>query len=476
MRLPVAILPLVLAAASGATPAVPALWRVAQAEPSTPTLEDAVYLDSSVDRKEVYLGESLTLSLEYWELDFRGVRVQPHFKSARPLLPETEGFYAGEVQVGQRDATRGGALYRVTTYRQELYPARSGDLRVGAWNWTGTVRGHTAEGTKSLPLDIATSPIQIRVRPLPEPPVTFAGAVGEFEIALEFETRDLSRGVPVGLFVDVSGRGNPHAIQAPPLPEEPWFNLGDPRVEAVELEPGEGGRFTKRFRMTFMPLGGGEHIFPPLSMTYFSPSEARYKASRTLPVKVTIEASGPEETLVVIGGGGGGASPNMLAMDGGRLPLVAAVTDFRMRQSRGNLAPILAVVPPLLFLIALIVLRGPAAVQGWARRAARRDRDDARLAEVESHARPLDALNAVLREILTARMGRDMACMSVPEIRACLSGAVEEEAAAAIASVLHACAACRYGGATANAADLVHRARTALAQMPPSAVRGGAAR
>lgn len=455
--------------APGMLPAEARSVHVAQVQPTgTPTLDSAVYLDASVDRNDVYLGESLTLSLEYWELNFRGLRVQPHIKSGRPVFPDTEGFYAGQVREEQRDATRGGLLYRVTTYRQELFPARAGTLRVGPWNWTGTVRGHTAAGAQSRDLDISTSPIEVQVRPLPEPPSTFSGAVGEFEITLEFESRELSRGVPEGLFIDVTGQGNPHTLQAPPVAPAPWFSVGAPKEEEVRLVEGGQGRFVKRFRYTFMPLGAGEFMFPPLALTYFSPAEGRYKVSRTAAVELTIEAGDLKDTLVVIGAGGGGAGPNMLVMDEGRLPLVAGVADFRLRRKQVNLGLLPILLPPLLFLVALALLRGPAALRWWSARTQHHDHVEARLAAAGSAARPLDSLDKVLREILSERLGRDLAALSVPEIRAYIASKLDGEGATAIAAVLQACAASRYGQRQADSADLIHRARLALSGLPPA--------
>lgn len=456
-----------LAAWAGA--AIPVSAQPATAK--TPTLEDAVFLDARVDRNDVYLGESLTLILEYWELDFRGLKVQAEMRTSQPALPDTEGFFAGPVTEQRRDATRLGGLYHVTTYTQTLYPARSGSLHIGVWAWKGTVRGYTANGAQALSVDQATQPIEVRVRPLPSPPSTFQGAVGEFELSVEFETRDLTRGVPVALWIDVAGRGNPVTLQAPAIAVEPWFSVGDPQEEGTEAA--ERGGFRKRFRYALMPLGGGAHTFPPVSMTYFSPAEARYQVCRTAPVPLEIKVTGPEEQLVVIGAGAGGGGPTMTVMEAGRLPLATEVTRFRPRRAHWDFGPLLVLMPPLLFLVILAATRGPAALAWWKQRERSADALAARFAAVESHARPIDALNAVVREILAARTGRDVASLSVPEIRELLGEAADQEAADALASVLRACTGQRYGDEEANPAELISRARAALARVPARRRMGG---
>jgi hypothetical protein len=244
--------------------------------------------------------------------------------------------------------------------------------------------------------------------------------------------------------------------------------VGAPREEEVRLVEGGPGRFVKRFRYTFMPLGAGDYTFPPLALTYFSPAEGRYKVSRTAAMKLTIEAGDLKDTLVVIGAGGGGAGPNMLVMDEGRLPLVAGVADFRLRRNQVNLGPLPMLLPPLLFFVALALLRGPAALRWWSARTPRHDHMDARLAAAVADARPLDALDAVLRAILAERLGRDLAALSVPEIRACIASKIDGDGAAAIAAILQACAASRYGQGQADSAELIRRARVALSGLPPA--------
>lgn len=431
-----------------------------------PTLDDAIYIYSSVDKEEAYLGEAVTLSLEYWELKFRGMKVQPYYNSPQPMLPRMEGFYVGVPRQEQREAARDGGLYTVTTYRSRLYPARAGTLFIGAWAWKGTVRGHTTAGARSLTVDLTTEPIEIQVQPLPAPVATFSGSVGEFDITLDFDSRELTRGEPGSFVLTLTGDGNPKTIQAPPIPEEAWFSVGDPEEEP-RPDDGRGGEaFTKQYRFPIMPLAGGAHIFPPVSLTYFSPREGRYKVSRTDPVPLTIESTGPADQLVVIGAAGSGRGPRMESMEEGRLPLVSAIETFRVRRERWNLTPLFVFVPPLVFFVLFFSTRGTAPLRQWAPRRTVADSGDGRLAAVADHPRPFDALNAVARDILADRTGQAVAGMSIPEIRDCVSEVAEPGVPEAVASFFRACEACRYGQGSADLSELIQRARSALGRVP----------
>jgi hypothetical protein len=304
---------------------------------ASPRLEDAIVIEMTADKQEVYLGEAITVTLEYWELDFRGIKVQPLYRSTAVPLPDIEGFFAGPIREEHRQATRGGALYNVTAYRLELFPAMAGSLQVGAWRWQGTVRGHTASGARAMPVDLSTSPIGIQVRPLPDPPSTFKGAVGEIGLRLFFESTDLQQGVPGKIVVEFTGTGHVQALQPPILPEESWFDIGDPVEEPLAFAPEDRSPPVKRFVYPFMPLQGGEDSFPPASYTYFSPAEGRYKVIRTEPIPLRIRPAGAAEKLVVVGGGNAGPAGRLNVVGEGRLPIVAEIPDFRTRRDRWEL-------------------------------------------------------------------------------------------------------------------------------------------
>lgn len=436
-----------------------------------PRLEDAIHLEARIDKDELYLGEPLTLTLEYWELNLRGIRVQRRYRNTGVTLPATEGFYTGRLEETERAATRNGALYTVTAYQQELFPTAAGERRIGSWRWTGTVRGHTASGARSIDMDLATDPIDVRVRPLPDPLATFEGAVGDYALELEFETRELTQGVPVSLTVSVSGRGNPGVIGAPALPGAPWYDLGDPEEEITES--GQAGAFVKAFRYPFLPVGAGEQTFPPVSLTYFSPRDERYRIARTAAVPLQITATGAAEELVVIGGRVSGDDAHVETVREGHLPIVTSVDAFRIGRGQWDVWPLVIALPPVAFLAFFAATGGLDRVRRWRPRRLRAPAVEARLAAVAEDPRPYDALNRTARAILAERMGRDMAGLTPPEIEDALTDYAGPAVAGAVAEVLRASDRHRYGNEAGRLAPLIGRTRDALERVP---ARGGHAR
>jgi hypothetical protein len=412
------------------------------AQPSPPTLDQAVLISSNVDRSEVYLGEALTLTLEYWELSVRGLKVQPFYRGGGITLPALEGFYAGPLETEQDDGVRDGALYAITRYRQRLYPATAGDLEIGGWRWQGSVRGYTSGGARTQSVDLSTRALPVRVRPLPSPPSTFRGAVGEFEIDLSFSSTELTQGTPVALTLAVTGRGNPGTLEAPELPVSEWYTVGDPTEDPEPVPDPKTGQFTMQFHYDLMPLAPGSFNFPTVSFTYFSPATGQYQSARSAAVDVLVEPSGPPESLVVIGGGAGGGPP---LMENGRLALAEGIPVWSLHREYPGVWPALMALPPVIALVVVLMNGGSRRLQAlrWSRP---RGTDVARqLAAVASHPEPVEALHGIVRAALTRDRGDDGAEMSAGELRAWMEGRGRAEAVWRVGAVLQACEDHRYG-------------------------------
>ncbi|MBX3179121.1 MAG: BatD family protein [Candidatus Hydrogenedentes bacterium] len=426
-----------------------------------PMIEDAVYIDARVDRDSVYLGEAITLTLEYGELELRGVRVQPRERIAGLRLPSAEGFYTGGLTVEHTTTARDGALYSVTLHHQRLYPARAGELTIGAWAWTGSARGYTSTGVSAADLDLATAPIRVRVRPLPPPPDGFQGAVGELELEMAFESHEMRQGVPVTVSVILSGTGNPESALPPEMPAASWYRIGNP-VEEPAPGGGDDGVFSRRFRYEFMPVGAGSRQFPPVVYPYFSPAEGRYRIARTPPLSIEIAPSGEADALVVIGGSGDGATSALEVVREGRMPIVTHLERVRVRRDRIRIWPLAITFPPVGFALWILwAWRGGLTTRSWRGRR-RTPGEGVRIAAALADPHPADALRAALRDILSERTGVALAGMTVTEMRSALAGGDGEDAAGELMSLLEACDRARYAGDNATLEGLGDRARAAL--------------
>lgn len=420
------------------TPLSTIAQTTARKEAAPATLDSAVLTFSSVDREEVYLGEAMTLTLEYWELKVRGLTVQPYYRGGSVTLPDMEGFFAGPLETENDDAARDGALYSVTRYRQRLYPAVAGKLEIGPWRWQGSLRGYTAGGAQTQSVDLSTTAISVNVLPLPEPPSTFRGAVGEFEVSMSLSTPDMTQGIPASLTVAISGSGNPGTLEAPSIPPSEWYTAEDPVEDAEPVPDPDTGRFTKQFTYSLMPVEAGNFTFPAISLTYFSPAKRQYTSARTEPAPLRISASGPAEALVVVGGGGGDGSA---LMEDGKLALAEGVPAFDVRRDRTGLWGALIALPPFVWLVLALMGGGWRSMLAWRGPRGRNHDLHQRCAALANHSEPMEALYQLLRAFLPDSTSG----ATVPELQTWLEARIGAKEAVRITGAVQACQNYRYG-------------------------------
>lgn len=443
---------------------VPGQDAMRLAQNALPTLDDAVFLESRVDRRSVFLGEGIRLTLTFGSLSFRGIRVQQYHQSRRIPLPDLEGFFTGRLEEEEGEVTRGDFTYRTTVYRLPLFPTRAGELHIGAWRWQGTARGHTAQGAQSKTVDMQTDPITIQVKPLPPAPPEFTGAVGEFEIAATLKSKALKKGVPTTYTVSIAGTGNPQSLRGPTLPDQAWRRLGEPETESFIPVAETGNTLEMRFTYELMPMQDGTFQLGPPSLTYFSPSKAEYVRISGPEIPVNVEAPEQEERLVVVGGGGFENVEGLIVMDDGRLPLAGMAGEFAARGDWRTPITWLALLPVFLF-AAVVVL---AYLSGWRYAAvAPLPAFALRLQAALDGSAPVDGLReAVLREV-ARQSGVNVYGMSVPEVERTLFERGWGGAAREVAVILKRCDSARYGGQALESeelAELAFRAGTTLGQ------------
>jgi len=261
-----------------------------------PTWEDVVYVDSDVSRRTVYQGEAVLLSLRVWKLGVAGLTIGS-YRGQQLKFPSTDGFYATALDSIQENKERNGFPYEVTVYRQLLYPTTDGNLTIGSWHWEGV--GQTGGFFNGQQKEFAfdTPPISITVKPLPDRPPDFSGAVGSFKIQATLANTQLMQGVPAQFVVSVSGTGNPDALNTIALPKIENVQISDPEKNAKPIEANGSVTFSKTFIYAITPLAAGTLVIPEISLCYFDPGEEHYKTEKTSPISVPVvlssEQNGP---------------------------------------------------------------------------------------------------------------------------------------------------------------------------------------
>jgi hypothetical protein len=274
------------------------ITAVEKVERDGPTLGDGVRINSFTDKAEAYEGEPIQLTLEIWELE--GVSIK-----GMPKIPQTVGFYAvPQEPVATNIVTKqhDGLKYRVRQSTQMLYPTRSGQLQIDAFEWNGRVSGIAyIDGYRRRVSDdamLASDTIIIDVKPLPERHAGFTGTVGSYLVEGRLSSAQVDQGVPVKLAIHVTGRGNPRAVSAPILPELDWAFVGEPvRTDAAPQLALES-RVDQRFEFAITPHAPGNQTIPRMHFVYFDPDREVYESKGIGPFSLTVFASGETDRPV----------------------------------------------------------------------------------------------------------------------------------------------------------------------------------
>ncbi len=266
------------------------------------TQDDLLFTKMDVDKKTVYQGEPIYLTMQLWRIQNRRITSGP-YRGALIYGPSTEGFFVREIEPFSYEAPRGPWTYEVTETSKLLYPTRSGVLTIGTWHWEGIalVNRQSLVQRDKLYYKFDAGPIDIAVMPLPPAPAGFTGAVGAFDVTAELAPTIVTQGVPAALRVRVEGFGNPDAVGDPALPELQWASLREPERELVftAVKGNPQPRMDKRFTFSVTPLRPGRMVIPEFPFVFFNPNEARYETRPLGPFTIDVIASEEESTYLL---------------------------------------------------------------------------------------------------------------------------------------------------------------------------------
>jgi len=152
---------------------------------------------------------------------------------------------------------------------------------------------------------LRTKAVTLNVQPLPEinRPESFSNLVGEFSISSQLSREEVEVGDTATLTITVSGRGN---IQDLSLPSPDWGESLKVYQDQAEYHPINGGLSVsgeKIHTYALVPLKEGELKIPPISLSYFDPTQRNYVFAETLPLALKALPGKSDPDLKVIGPG-----------------------------------------------------------------------------------------------------------------------------------------------------------------------------
>lgn len=246
-------------------------------------------LNATVDRKTVYQGEQVVIEyVLYTRLRLADISLGE--------LPSFSGFWVEPVFDAQRIEFQrkniDGLLYDYCQLKKTvLFPVRNGQLRISPMKLNVAVLQSPRDffdffGTTKT-IVIESDPITINVLPLPthERPEDFSGGVGEFSITSLLDRISSEGAEPINLTVRITGAGNIKLVEKPLIPDIPGVRILDPEVSESVNFVGNRIQGYKEFNYPLIPQTDGEHVVPPIVMTFFDPRERKYETVSTSALK-----------------------------------------------------------------------------------------------------------------------------------------------------------------------------------------------
>jgi len=271
-----------------------------------------LYVRLLVNKREVYLGEHLVASLKiYSRVNISGIQEvkYPDFQSFLKEDLETPPLRALE-----RENVNGSIYGTGILQRFLLYPQRTGTISIDPASLTVLLQqksrsndpffGDFFSTFATVPKMIATLPLEIKVKPLPEgAPEGFDGAVGNFSVRSELSADTVSVNNALTYRMILQGKGNLKLMAAPDLNLPPDIEIYEPKVNSDLSISASGTSGSRVFEYVLIPRYHGEFTIPPINFSYFDPSSGQYRTLRTEEQKFTaLQGDEGEEGTRVYGG------------------------------------------------------------------------------------------------------------------------------------------------------------------------------
>lgn len=426
-------------------------------EPTIPRGDSDLFLRSSLDRDEIFVGEQVTLSLYiYSRVDLSSVDAV--------TMPKLEGFWTEEVesptQLSGEQKVVDGVPYRAYLLRRRaLFPVKSGTLNISPAEADITT-GFLFAGHR---VHRVSNGLKVKVAPLPPgAPQGMSNAnVGQWRLSVDVSQTRVELGQPVTVKVILEGTGNVKNVTPPKLTGPAALKIYDPTTTDKVTPQRNRVQGRRVVEYLVMPQRTGIFTLPGLEFPFFDARTRKYEVASTDPITVTVESAA------------GGAA---------QLPTTSAhVADSANEQKNvltsGGLRPVryqarfVAPSEPLwkrgffvpLVLAPLGLLAGAALLGGVRGRLATRTEADKgrqqakaarkRLAEAEKLRAGADAgafyteVEKALHGFLGARLGGPVIGLTRDAIGERMTAAgVAQERRARVLYVLEACDLGRYGG------------------------------
>ena len=232
------------------------------------------YITTSINKKQVYLGEPIILTFTYYTRE-------NFFDSPQYSAPETPGFWKEDLQNNNRQVYKiiNGMQYAVQEINYLLFATNPGKKTIGPAKLVYTRGGFFNSGQD---ITLTTNPLEVEILALPEKgkPANFSGLVSPSEIKM---SASLSSGPykaneGITLTLNIVGKNvNLKGVSAPKITSESDLRVFDPEISTDIQRTADYIITTKTFKYLIIPQFEGKQTIKVSDFSYFHTGEKIYK-------------------------------------------------------------------------------------------------------------------------------------------------------------------------------------------------------
>jgi len=283
-------------------------------EEETPveTANNDLFLDLSVSRREVYIGEHITAIIKiFTRVDLSGINEIKY--------PPFTGFLKTDIETPALTSLKQenikGTIYGTGVIQQFLlFPQVTGEITIDPVQISVLVRQKSAQtdpffgdffsSYQTIPRAVVSPVVKINVKPLPgTKPDDFSGVVGKLDLKATFDKDTVTVNDAVNFKITVSGNGNLKLAGAPTMKLSPDIEVYDPRVKDNIQNSINGTSGQRTFEYLLIPRHHGDFSIPPVTYSYFNTSAGRYETLTTREFNFHARRGTEESTGITVYGG-----------------------------------------------------------------------------------------------------------------------------------------------------------------------------
>jgi len=288
--------------------------NVQAGEEETPvkTANNDLFLDLSVSRREVYIGEHITATIKiFTRVDLSGINEIKY--------PPFTGFLKTDIETPALTSLKQenikGTIYGTGVIQQFLlFPQVTGEITIDPVQISVLVRQKSAQtdpffgdffsSYQTIPRAVVSPVVKINVNPLPgTKPDDFSGVVGKLDLKASIDKDTVTVNDAVNFKITVSGNGNLKLAGAPTMKLSPDIEVYDPRVKDNIQSSINGTSGQRTFEYLLIPRHHGDFSIPPVTYSYFNTSAGRFETLTTREFNFHARRGTEESTGITVYGG-----------------------------------------------------------------------------------------------------------------------------------------------------------------------------